>query len=99
MGDDCICQRMGTSAAGASLKLAGSFSLEQIVVIINQGIRDKITSAANRSACPLNHLLPLAALMLDIYIRQYLFLGLKEKDQDHLILPDSKRKIIASFHS
>ncbi|KAL9389685.1 hypothetical protein Peur_018290 [Populus x canadensis] len=48
MGDDCICQRMGTSAAGASLKLVGSFSLEQIVVIINQGIRDKITSAANR---------------------------------------------------
>lgn len=40
-------QRMGTSAAGASLILGGSFSVEQTAVI-NQGIRDKITSAANR---------------------------------------------------
>jgi hypothetical protein len=51
-------QRMGTSAAGASLILGGSFSVEQTAVI-NQGIRDKITSAANRSACPLSYLLPL----------------------------------------
>lgn len=41
-------QRMGTSSAGASLILGGRFSLEQTTVI-NQGIRDKITSAANRS--------------------------------------------------
>lgn len=40
-------QRMGTSATGASLILGGTFSLEQTAVI-NQGIRDKITSAANR---------------------------------------------------
>lgn len=40
-------QRMGTSATGASLILGGAFSLEQTTVI-NQGVRDKITSAANR---------------------------------------------------
>ncbi|GLT96738.1 hypothetical protein SLE2022_143410 [Rubroshorea leprosula] len=40
-------QRMGTSATGTSLLLGGAFSLEQTGVI-NQGIRDKITSAANR---------------------------------------------------
>lgn len=39
--------RMGTSATGASLILGGSFSLEQ-VTMIDQGVRDKITSAANR---------------------------------------------------
>ena len=39
-------QRMGTSATGASLILGGGFSLEQTAV--NQGVRDKITSAANR---------------------------------------------------
>ena len=41
-------QRMGTSVTGASLILGGTFSPEQ-TTIINQGIRDKITSAANRS--------------------------------------------------
>ncbi|KDP38115.1 hypothetical protein JCGZ_04758 [Jatropha curcas] len=40
-------QRMGTSTSGASLILGGTFSQEQSTVI-NQGIRDKITSAANR---------------------------------------------------
>ncbi|KAG8498716.1 hypothetical protein CXB51_005035 [Gossypium anomalum] len=40
-------QRMGTTAAGASLILGGAFSPEQTMVL-NQGIRDKITSAANR---------------------------------------------------
>lgn len=40
-------QRMGTSSAGASLILGGPFSLGQTQVI-NQGVRDKITSAANR---------------------------------------------------
>ncbi|KAK1559260.1 hypothetical protein Q3G72_012526 [Acer saccharum] len=40
-------QRMGTSVTGASLILGGTFSPEQ-TTIINQGIRDKITSAANR---------------------------------------------------
>ncbi|MBA0855136.1 hypothetical protein Goshw_009628 [Gossypium schwendimanii] len=40
-------QRMGTTAAGASLILGGAFSPEQRMVL-NQGIRDKITSAANR---------------------------------------------------
>ncbi|KAG8382696.1 hypothetical protein BUALT_Bualt05G0104300 [Buddleja alternifolia] len=40
-------QKMGTSAAGASLILGGSFSMGQTAVI-NQGVRDKITSAANR---------------------------------------------------
>lgn len=40
-------QRIGTSATGASLILGGTFSLGQTAVI-NQGVRDKITSAANR---------------------------------------------------
>lgn len=40
-------KRMGTSATGASLILGGTFSADQTTVI-NQGIRDKITSAANR---------------------------------------------------
>ena len=40
-------QRVGTSAIGASLILGGTFSLDQTAVI-NQGVRDKITSAANR---------------------------------------------------
>ena len=40
-------QRMSTSATGASLLLGGTFSPEQTTVL-NQGIRDKITSAANR---------------------------------------------------
>lgn len=40
-------QRMGTSATGASLILGGTFSLEQTSGI-NQGVRDKISSAANR---------------------------------------------------
>ncbi|KAJ8770027.1 hypothetical protein K2173_009765 [Erythroxylum novogranatense] len=40
-------ERMGTSATGASLILGGAFSLEQRT-IINQGICDKISSAANR---------------------------------------------------
>ncbi|KAL8150748.1 hypothetical protein V2J09_020556 [Rumex salicifolius] len=40
-------QRMGTSAIGASLMLAGTFSLEQ-ASFVNQGVRDRVTSAANR---------------------------------------------------
>lgn len=40
-------QRMGTSATGASLILGGAFSMEQTTTL-NQGIRDRITSAANR---------------------------------------------------
>ncbi|MED6180531.1 hypothetical protein PIB30_011043 [Stylosanthes scabra] len=39
-------QRMGASAAGSSLILGSGFPLERTVV--SQGIRDKITSAANR---------------------------------------------------
>lgn len=39
--------KMGTSTTGASLILGGTFSLEQMTVI-NQGVRDKITSFANR---------------------------------------------------
>ncbi|KAL3843973.1 hypothetical protein ACJIZ3_001376 [Penstemon smallii] len=42
-----LAQRMGTSAAGASLILGGAFSMGQTSVV-NQGVRDKITSAANR---------------------------------------------------
>ncbi|GAB4828698.1 hypothetical protein Ancab_018363 [Ancistrocladus abbreviatus] len=42
-----LAQRIGTSSAGASLIIGGTFSLDQTAVI-NQGIRDKITSAANR---------------------------------------------------
>ncbi|KAE8719630.1 NUP155 protein [Hibiscus syriacus] len=38
-------QRMGTTAVGASLILGGTFSPEQTMVL-NQGVRDKITSAA-----------------------------------------------------
>lgn len=41
-----VAQRMGTSTTGASLILSGGFSLERTVV--NQGVRDKIASAANR---------------------------------------------------
>lgn len=41
-------QRMGTSATGASLVLGGTFSFGQTTAI-SQGVRDKITSAANRS--------------------------------------------------
>ncbi|GFZ15839.1 nucleoporin 155 [Actinidia rufa] len=40
-------QRMSTSTTGASLILGGTFSPEQ-TTIFNQGVRDKITSAANR---------------------------------------------------
>ncbi|WCJ33618.1 Nuclear pore complex protein NUP155 [Euphorbia peplus] len=42
-----LAQRMGTTTSGASLILGGSFSQEQTTVV-NQGIRDNITSAANR---------------------------------------------------
>ncbi|KAJ7954324.1 Nuclear pore complex protein [Quillaja saponaria] len=38
---------VGTTATGASLILGGAFSLEQ-TAIVTQGVRDKITSAANR---------------------------------------------------
>lgn len=41
-----VAQRIGTSTTGASLILGGGFSLERTVV--NQGVRDKIASAANR---------------------------------------------------
>lgn len=40
-------QRMGTSVTGASLILGGPFSYGHTTVV-NQGVRDKITSAANR---------------------------------------------------
>ncbi|KAL3644731.1 hypothetical protein CASFOL_009911 [Castilleja foliolosa] len=40
-------QRMGTSSAGASLILGGPYSMGQTTVL-DQGVRDKITSAANR---------------------------------------------------
>lgn len=40
-------QRMGTSSAGASLILGGPFALGQTSVM-NQGVRDKISSASNR---------------------------------------------------
>ena len=39
--------RMSTSATGASLILGGTFSFGQTTTI-NQGVRDKISSAANR---------------------------------------------------
>ncbi|CAK9140308.1 unnamed protein product [Ilex paraguariensis] len=39
--------RIGTSVTGASLILGGAFSMEQTTAI-SQGVRDKITSAANR---------------------------------------------------
>lgn len=38
--------RMGTGATGSSIILGGGFSLERTVA--SQGIRDKITSVANR---------------------------------------------------
>ncbi|XP_051144729.1 nuclear pore complex protein NUP155 isoform X2 [Andrographis paniculata] len=40
-------QKMGTSTAGASLILGGPFSFTQTTTL-NQGVRDKITTAANR---------------------------------------------------
>ena len=39
--------RMGTSVSGASLILGGQFSSGHST-IVNQGLRDKITTAANR---------------------------------------------------
>eukprot|EP01018_Ginkgo_biloba_P001309 Gb_24664 [translate_table: standard] len=42
-----LAHRMGTSASGASLILGGMLTSEQ-TASINQGIKDKITSAANR---------------------------------------------------
>ncbi|KAG9444484.1 hypothetical protein H6P81_015824 [Aristolochia fimbriata] len=42
-----LAHRLGTTTSGASLILGGTFSMEQIAVA-NQGIRDKIASAANR---------------------------------------------------
>lgn len=47
-----LAQRMSTSSAGASLILGGTFSFGQTAAI-NQGVRDKITSAANRFPLPL----------------------------------------------
>ncbi|KHN21609.1 Nuclear pore complex protein Nup155 [Glycine soja] len=47
-------QRMGSSAAGHSLILGGGFSSER--TIASQGIRDKITSAANRYMTELRRL-------------------------------------------
>lgn len=41
-------QKMGTSTTGASLVLGGTLKLEQ-TTLLNQGVQDKITSAANRS--------------------------------------------------
>lgn len=41
-------QTVGRSATAASLVLAGKYSLDQIA-IFNQGVRDKIAIAANRS--------------------------------------------------
>ncbi|ERM95873.1 nuclear pore complex protein NUP155 isoform X1 [Amborella trichopoda] len=42
-----LAQRMGTSPTGASLILGGTLSLQRTTVL-NQGVTDKITSAANR---------------------------------------------------
>lgn len=42
-----IAQKMGTSAVGASLILGGPFSMGQ-ATLKNQGVHDKISSAANR---------------------------------------------------
>lgn len=42
-----LANKMGTTTAGASYVFGGSFSLEQ-TTIVNQGLRDKIASAANR---------------------------------------------------
>lgn len=49
-------QGMGTSSTGASLILGGTYSLEQTAAI-KQGVRDKITSAANRSSSSTSSLL------------------------------------------
>ncbi|GAY56527.1 hypothetical protein CUMW_172570 [Citrus unshiu] len=57
-------KRMGTSATGASLILGGTFSADQTTVI-NQGIRDKITSAANRSCSEVKILLVTSSLIWD----------------------------------
>lgn len=43
-----LAYRMGTTTAGASIIFSGTLALEHTTVI-NQGIRDKITTAANRS--------------------------------------------------
>lgn len=43
--------RMDTTTAGASFIFGGRLSLEQ-TTMVNQGVRDKITSALNRSVVP-----------------------------------------------
>lgn len=42
-----LANKMGTTTAGAFSVLGGNFSLER-TTIVNQGLRDKIVSAANR---------------------------------------------------
>lgn len=65
-------QRMGTSPVGASLVLGGTFSPGQ-TTIISQGVRDKITSAANRS---ISHLIFPAVLNVNIGIVMMLVFSL-----------------------
>ncbi|KAI4313702.1 hypothetical protein L6164_026659 [Bauhinia variegata] len=61
-------QRMGTTATGASLILGGGFSLER--TIVNQSIRDKITSAANRYMTEVRRL-PLPQSQTEIIYRGF----------------------------
>ncbi|XVF43562.1 hypothetical protein PTKIN_Ptkin02bG0049800 [Pterospermum kingtungense] len=74
-------QRMGTSTTGASLILGGTFSREQTTVL-NQGIRDKITSAANR------YMTELRRLALPQSRTEAVFRGFRELEES-LIAPFS----------
>ena len=85
-------QRMGSSAAGHSLILGGGFSSER--TIASQGIRDKITSAANR----LTSCIHLINLVLLTFIVDIISINLIERgivlcicsliDMHHVVLAD-----------
>lgn len=70
-------QRMGTSATGASLILGGTFSGEQRAVI-NQGVRDKISSAANR------YMTEVRRLALPQHYTEPVFQGFRELEESLL---------------
>ncbi|RYR17778.1 hypothetical protein Ahy_B03g062459 [Arachis hypogaea] len=73
-------QRMGASASGSSLILGSGFPLERTVV--SQGIRDKITSAANR------YMTEVRRLALPQNQTEHVYRGFRELEES-LISPQS----------
>ncbi|XP_050373676.1 nuclear pore complex protein NUP155 [Argentina anserina] len=70
-------QRMGTSSRGASLILGGTFSGEQRAVV-NQGVRDKISTAANR------YMTEVRRLALPQHLTEPIFQGFRELEESLL---------------